>query len=119
VGVVPRALIVLCLLLAGCGAEDRTAAPAPATSLVVTVDADGNGPDAPKQARCSGAGCPEVPARAFDPVSKRMACTDIYGGPQTATVTGTLRGKAVSARFSRRNGCEVSRWQLALPLLEL
>ena len=116
---VPRALIVLCLLLAGCGAEERTVAPAPATSLVVTVDADGDGPDVPKQARCSGAACPAVPARAFDPVSTRMACTDIYGGPQTATVTGTLRGKAVSARFSRRNGCEVSRWQLALPLLEL
>jgi hypothetical protein len=119
VGVVPRALIVLtCLLLAGCGAqEERPAASSASTSLLVIVDADGDGPGAPKQARCSEGSCPAVPAAAFEPASKRMACTDIYGGPQTASVEGTLRGRAVSARFTRQNGCEIARWQRAEPLL--
>jgi hypothetical protein len=34
----------------------------------------------------------------------------IYGGPQTATIVGTLRGAAVKAEFSRINGCEIARW---------
>ena len=38
---------------------------------------------------------------------------------RTATIEGTLRGRRVSARFSRQNGCEVTRWELAKPLLAL
>ena len=116
-GVVPLALIVVCLLLAGCGAEEQPAA-APATSLRITVDADGDGAAAPKEARCEG-GCPNVPRKAFAPVNKRQVCTDIFGGPETATVEGTLRGEVVSAKFSRQNGCEIARWNLAAPLLDL
>jgi hypothetical protein len=37
-------------------------------------------------------------------------CTQIYGGPQEALVTGTFGGRRVWARFSRRNGCEIARW---------
>ena len=117
-GVVARALIVLCLLLAGCGAEERPAATASSTSLVIVVDSDGDGPRAPEQGHCTGDSCPAVPRRAFEPVSKRTVCTDIFGGPQTASVEGTLRGDAISARFSRRNGCEIARWKLAAPLLD-
>ena len=50
--------------------------------------------------------------------ASRRVCTDIFGGPQTATVEGTIRGKAVSARFARRNGCEIARWEAASPLLD-
>jgi hypothetical protein len=111
-------LLGMLVALAGCGAEERPAAPAASTSLVVTIDADGDGPAAPEKSRCAGGACAEVPERAFEPVSKRTPCTDLYGGPQTASVTGTLRGRPVSARFSRQNGCEISRWNLAKPLLE-
>lgn len=116
-----RRLLLLCALaaLVGCGREETPAANAPATSVVVTVDPDGTGPKAPEQARCTAGACPAVPARAFDPVSKRMACTDIYGGPQIATVEGTWRGRRVSAHFTRQNGCEIRRWELAKPLLDL
>ena len=48
---------------------------------------------------------------ALPPVGKGMMCSQIFAGPQTATVSGTWEGKPVNASFSRRNGCEVSRWQ--------
>jgi hypothetical protein len=48
--------------------------------------------------------------RPFAPVPRGTACTQIYGGPQTARVRGRLRGKRVSASFSRTDGCQISRW---------
>jgi hypothetical protein len=39
-----------------------------------------------------------------------MVCSEIYGGPQEALVTGTLRGNRVFARFSRTDGCQLERW---------
>lgn len=46
-----------------------------------------------------------------------VACTQIYGGPETATVTGELDGEEVDATFSRSDGCEIARWDVAAPLL--
>jgi hypothetical protein len=46
----------------------------------------------------------------FAPVPKDVACTEIYGGPEVASVQGTFRGKPVNATFSRTNGCEIARW---------
>lgn len=46
----------------------------------------------------------------FAPVPMDTACTQIYGGPQIATVTGRFRGHSVRAYFNRRNGCEIERW---------
>lgn len=44
-----------------------------------------------------------------------VACTEIYGGPQIATITGTLDGESVDAAFDRANGCGISDWdQFAL-----
>ena len=43
-----------------------------------------------------------------------MACTQIYGGPQEALVTGRFRGKLVRVRFSRKDGCEIARWNRVL-----
>ena len=34
----------------------------------------------------------------------------IFGGPDKATVKGTLDGAAVDATFTRSNGCEIARW---------
>ncbi len=48
--------------------------------------------------------------RPFAPTPKGMACTEIYGGPQEALVTGQLRGYSVHARFGRKDGCEIARW---------
>ncbi len=47
----------------------------------------------------------------FAPVPKGAACTQVYGGPETARVTGRFRGRSVWVRFARRNGCEIARWR--------
>ncbi|WP_441349409.1 hypothetical protein [Streptomyces sp. 8L] len=44
-------------------------------------------------------------------------CTQIYGGPETAHVTGVWHGRVVDATFDRRNGCEITRWRQLVPLL--
>jgi hypothetical protein len=49
-------------------------------------------------------------ARPFAPTPKGTACTMIYGGPQEALVTGRFRGNLVRAHFSRKDGCELARW---------
>jgi hypothetical protein len=44
-------------------------------------------------------------------------CTQQYGGPQTAVVTGWFLGRQVHSRFSRTDGCEIARWRAMAPLL--
>ncbi|MFD1214455.1 SSI family serine proteinase inhibitor [Arthrobacter sp. GCM10027362] len=39
------------------------------------------------------------------------ACTQQYGGPQKARVTGTLNGKPVDKEFSLTDGCRIAEWQ--------
>jgi len=51
------------------------------------------------------------------PAKDRM-CTQIYGGPQTARVTGTIDGERVDRRFTRTNGCEVADFERAAALLQ-
>lgn len=53
----------------------------------------------------------------FAPVTNRQICSEQYGGPATAEITGTWQGRKVDARFSRTDGCEISRWQELEPLL--
>ena len=48
--------------------------------------------------------------RPFAPVPDGSVCTEIYGGPQTARVTGTFRGRRIWVVFRRTNGCEIDRW---------
>lgn len=94
-----------------------------ATSLHVTVWPNGRG-QTPAQAytlRCAPVGG-TLPRRAaacrqlarlkapFAGTPKNVACTEIYGGPQQAVVSGRLRGRQVRATFNRRDGCEIERW---------
>ena len=46
------------------------------------------------------------------------ACTEIYGGPDTAAVTGQVGEAEIDRRFSRSDGCEIADWdrvQILLP----
>jgi hypothetical protein len=129
-----RALASACCLAAlaaaGCGEDDaeQPAAPdAALADLTVTVDRDGDGGAAPEEQRieCAAAGdsaaCRAAAALEpadLAPVPRDTACTLQFGGPEVAIVKGTLRGEPVDARFSKENGCEISRWQAAEPLLE-
>ena len=110
------ALAVAAVLLAACGEdEERPAAPASGTSLQVVVHPEG--PDGPKRERTVTDAPPGLTAGDLAPTDPKTACTQIYGGPATATVSGTLRGEPVEAEFSRANGCEIARWDRARALL--
>jgi hypothetical protein len=66
------------------------------------------------------AGCAALLAHgevALPPVRKDVACTAIYGGPETARVSGTFQGRRVLSSFSRVNGCQITRWDLLRGLL--
>ena len=92
------------------------------TSLHITVWPEGS--DGPKRAwtlRCAPVGgtlprrataCRRLASmsRPFRNVPKDVVCTEIYGGPQKAFVTGRLRGHRVRASFDRHDGCEIARW---------
>lgn len=46
-----------------------------------------------------------------------QACTEQYGGPQQARVTGIVDETPVDTTFARRNGCEISAWDAAKDIL--
>ena len=41
----------------------------------------------------------------------------IYGGPEEATIKGTIRGAEIDPSFKRTDGCEIARWEKVQPLL--
>jgi outer membrane lipoprotein SlyB len=117
-------------LLAGCGETGNATAPATSSAapiaLAVRYD-DGAGRVRSGRLTCAAgdqratgalAGGPPAArlctqARAIAPLltkrrPARVACTQIYGGPQTLRVTGTIDGRAVKRRFARTNGCEIA-----------
>ena len=49
-------------------------------------------------------------AGAFAPTPSTAACASIWGGPAQARVRGVVGGRAVAARFSLADGCEIARW---------
>jgi hypothetical protein len=128
-----RRLALTCLavaaIAAGCGSDDdeQPAAPPALADLRVQVDPDGKGSRASRSTtvRCSSAQdspvCEKVAALRLadiEPPSRATACTELYGGPQTATITGTLRGERIDLKLSRVNGCEIARWEAASALLK-
>lgn len=103
------------------GSPSPTGLPA---DLTITVDASGSsdtqtwtltcnppGGDHPDPAWACAAIEQAGGAAAFDPVPRSAVCTEIYGGPQTAHVEGTVDGTPINADFARTNGCEINRWE--------
>jgi hypothetical protein len=134
-------LVALTCAVSSCGAADsagdaaggQTAGPAPdattsaATELQIAVT-DGKDATTTWQLTCDPPGgthpdpataCAALAEHpdALKPVARDATCTMQYGGDDTATVHGTYQGKAVSARFSLSNGCQISRWTALVPLL--
>ena len=84
--------------------------------IVRTLRCDPAGGNVPRAA----AACRVIAAagrRAFLATPPGTACTEIYGGPAVALVTGELDGRRIWARFSRESGCEITRWQRLVLLL--
>ena len=111
------AAALLALPLAACGDEDTetpaspppaaTAAPA-GTDLRIEVTEAGE----PQSFTC-GEGCDAAAvAKALEGAGDTVrACTEIYGGPETAHVTGTLRGEPVDVSITRNNGCGIADYE--------
>jgi hypothetical protein len=53
----------------------------------------------------------------FAPLPADMVCTEQYGGPETARITGRWQGRPVEAEFSRTDGCRISQWDSLGPVL--
>jgi hypothetical protein len=113
-------LLLVIALAAGCSSSHH--AGSSSIRLRITVWPAGKaGPGSIYTLRCPG-GAGTLPsagraciklsrlgAAAFAPVPRGVACTEIYGGPQLARVSGTLEGRRISTEFSRTNGCEIER----------
>lgn len=120
-------LAAVCLALAagGCGADDDTEPSATGTELTATLDADGPGgePERAEAVSCEpGARCTEtegIAVQDFTPTPPDAICTEIFGGPDTATIEGILRGEPVDTAVSRANGCEIDRFDRFTPMLRL
>lgn len=65
------------------------------------------------EAACERLSIPEVQERLISPPSDRV-CTEIYGGPDTAHIRGTLDGQDVDTIIDRTNGCGISDWDTLL-----
>ena len=128
-------------VLAACGSGGPEPVPDPATSTtpatgtaLSVVVSDGSGPTTEVSLSCDPTGgthpdpagaCAWLAAGAeqgadpFAPVPADQACAEIYGGPQTATVTGVWQGRPVDAQYSRTDACQTNRWDRAKVLLAL
>ncbi|MEU6854981.1 SSI family serine proteinase inhibitor [Actinacidiphila alni] len=135
-----RAVLVLftaaAALAAGTGGAGAMGVPRPTpverlmeSRLTVTYAADGpRGATAPRTYTVE---CGTEQAPDGDPACERLVeiggpagavpagqmCSMIYGGPQTAHVTGRWHGRLVNEDYRRTNGCEVARWDRMIPVL--
>jgi hypothetical protein len=50
-------------------------------------------------------------SKPFAPVNSDRVCAQIYESEEAATVRGSWKGKKVTAKFSKNNGCEIDRWK--------
>jgi hypothetical protein len=128
VGPVARTGVLLALLLAaGCG-SDGSAPAQPRYDLTITYWPTGRGgetrtatltcdPDGGSHPD-PGKACDALLEHedALDPLAGDVACTQIYGGPQLATIAGA---GGVHATLARTNGCEIARWAALADAVEL
>jgi len=120
---------VVAVAVAGCGGGEEpaaTATRAARTSVEVTFDPDGRGGAAARRARLT---CPSarraaacraleaLPADALAPPAGEVACTQIYGGPETGSIRGVVAGRRVDADYARTDGCAIARFDRVEPVL--
>jgi hypothetical protein len=117
----------LVFALAGAGSDDAvrltvTFSRAPGARHVAHLRCAGNSARADGFLRSVGARRACATARrlaaflASRPPSNR-ACSEIFGGPERALVTGTIGSRRVRRAFARTDGCETADWRRAIPLL--
>ena len=104
-------------------ASEPTASAAPAEDeLVVELDRGEGGEPERYTVTCGETVAGDLPDAAaacahleglddpFVPVRNDATCTQEYGGPQVARVTGRWAGEPVDLQLSRTDGCRISQW---------
>lgn len=133
-------LALLSLVVAACGGTEdastpagttapaapsaSTAAPAADTKLEIELFDDASQATSEhKTIDCADAAmaevCANLAAAESDPFAAPpvdQACTEIFGGPGKAIISGTFKGAAVSTTVTRGNGCEIARWDRLVEL---
>ena len=115
-------LFVAALAACGGGNDERAGGGAPTVDLLISVTT----PQGNRETRLE---CDAADRSRHCDVTRRLAdflaeepprdrvCTEIYGGPETARVRGTIGERRIDRRFSKTNGCEIADWERAEPLL--
>ncbi len=135
VGCIGVLLLAGCAEPAGSGADD-TASPSTSASadavendLMIVLDrGDGTAPErytvtcgeAPDGDHDdAAAACAHLEGldEPFAPLPTDMACTEQYGGPETARISGRWHAEDVDLELSRTDGCRISQWDSLGPLL--
>ena len=126
-------VVVGIALVGGCGGsgqdaatqlaiERQTGPPAAAMSTSrATLRCDGTAVATGFLRNVAGPACALVDTGAIQQVASdqhsRQLCSQIYGGPQTAHITGTVDGRSVDLTVARTDGCGTATWQTLEPLL--
>jgi hypothetical protein len=124
----PVAVALAVLAAAGCGGDGDEGAAEREPRTQLEIEVTGGGTERRWTLTCDpeggshpdpAAACEAVHAQhgALEPLPDDVACTQEYGGPQTAVVSGTIDGEPYRGTFNRRNGCEIGRWERLQPLL--
>jgi hypothetical protein len=114
-------LLIALVAVIGCGSSAGAAAP---TDLTITYWPEGRAAGGATKwtLRCNPAGgtlprpsaaCQKLAAMTnpFAPIPKDTMCTEQYGGPQVAVISGTFRGNRIWTQLQNRNGCEIARFK--------
>jgi hypothetical protein len=113
----------------GAAAGSSSASRPPENDLLVEIHRGGGAPTESYRLICGStvtgdhpdgaAACTHLLAmkNPFAPIPADEMCTMIYGGPQTAHVTGRWKGKPVDVSLSRVDGCRIAQWGSLGPLL--
>ena len=119
------AVSVLVGLALGCGSAASAPRAGPTTtSLTISFWVEGRAASTPQKwtLRCDPAGgsltraaeaCRRLKGmrQPFARPRAGLACTQVYGGPQQAVITGTYLGQRVLAFLALNNGCQISRFK--------
>lgn len=77
-----------------------------------TSDVDGVDLDADRA--CAALSDSGVRSRLLEGPAGDQVCTEIYGGPDVATISGSIEDLEVATEVDRTNGCGISDWDEVL-----
>ncbi len=118
-------LLAALALLAACGGDaDGETASNPKVDLAISVTTPSGkrevelecGP-ADERPACKGAR--NLAGFLAGKPPRNRVCTQVYGGPETGRIVGTIGDRKIDRRFRKTNGCEIADWKRAQPLLRL